>query len=549
MFFWKAANQPENDENVNNHTPCDGNDELRSDEATTSVTDHENSIFDSSDNETLRVILNDLKLRGDNENKNKVSDSYKTSNVPYDAIIHINSLADLNLKGWEIVLGERAKNIILEPEIFESKDGQQTEIETNKGHHANSSKIILESAVGVVVSVIGAYNRGKTFLLNQLCHISLPTGNLMHTEGVSITAGRENYTKIVFLDTAGADTPVKLDALECKRATDALLRELVLHLCSFIIIVVNRLRASDQMYIQQILKFCRTTNKKLGIIIVHNFFDLSTLADIEKVIKEEVESIFGAKQDEMQISIDGHHRSLKFFQSKQEDITVYHFVLAQAGSEAAEIWNIQSLDGIMNIFQTCSEYKRPLNVISNMIDFINSKLPQLLVLKDDSQNSSSQQNLQIVQHNTQPYIVLSDRKQLENFNVDLPCKLDLVKPIVYDDSGYFIRPESGNWQPRHNLYGDQDHIYVVCELPGFDEGKCKIKYGEETVVIEGTRDDLKKSPTDVILHQSEIPSGSFKLEIPLTCEVDTEKRTVKRNNGLVTITLPKKKPPMVEESL
>ena len=108
MFFWKAANQPENNENANNHIPCDGNDELRSDEATTSVTDHENSIFDSSDNETLRVILNDLKLRGDNENKNKVSDSYKTSNVPYDAIIHINSLADLNLKGWEIVLGERA---------------------------------------------------------------------------------------------------------------------------------------------------------------------------------------------------------------------------------------------------------------------------------------------------------------------------------------------------------------------------------------------------------------------------------------------------------
>ncbi len=347
------------------------------------------------------------------------------------------------------------------------------------------------------------------------------------------------------MDTAGSDTPVKNEALECKRATDALLRELILHLCSFIIVVVNSLRASDQIYIKQILNFRRSTNTRVGIIVVHNLLEVSKVCDVEIIIKDETKSIFGATEDEMQISVDGHDRSIKFFKSKQDGIDLHHFILAQTRSEAAEKWNVQSLDGIMNIFQTSSEYKHRLDIINDMINFINAKLPQLLVRRgDDPDNSSDHQNLQIVQHDNQPYIVLSDRKELEDLEED-PCdKLELAKRIIYDDSGYFIRGESGLWQPRHNLYGGHDQIYVIIELPGFGEGKCDFIVSETSIIVEGTRDDLKISPNDVALHQSEIPSGSFKLQIPLTCAVDADNVKVSRHDGLVTAIVPKKKIPV-----
>ncbi|CAF1270444.1 unnamed protein product [Didymodactylos carnosus] len=321
------------------------------------------------------------------------------------------------------------------------------------GGDANSSKSESETMDGVIVTILGAYNRGKSFL-----------------------------------------------------------------------------RATDQIYIKQILKYCKSTNKKTGIIIVHNLLDLSTVHDVTTIIEEEVKSVFEATEDEMQISVNGSHRTIRFFKSIQEGIHLRYFILAKAESEseAAKRWNTQSFDGVMNIFQASSEYKRHLDIISSMINFINDKLPQLL-LRDNSENSNPQQSLQIVQYNNQPYIVLSDRKDLEDLKQDSPYKLELVKPIVYDDSGYFIRHESSHWQPRHNLYGNEDHICAIFELPGVKQKDVKnLKIRENSIFIEGIRSDLKMSPTYVVLHQSEIPSGSFKLEIPLPRAVDLDSAEAER---------------------
>lgn len=519
-------------------------------ETETNVTTNETETI-TAGMKTLHGILGGLKLRDNNDNISRVSNKYQTSNTPYDIIIRINSLDDLSSKGWEIVLGERAQKFIFESHAAQAKKSEQTADSTSKNPtsevdnliqgDANSCKPESDMMTGIIVTILGAYNRGKSFLLNELCHIKVPSGDLIRTEGISITAGRERYTKIVFVDTAGTDTPVKSNAIECKRATDALIRELVLHLCSFIIIVVNRLRATDQIYIKQILKYCKSTNKKTGIIIVHNLLDLSRVNDVTTIIEEEVKTIFDATEDEMQISVNGSHRTIRFFKSVQEDIDLRHFILAKAESEAAKKWNIQSLDGIMNIFQTSSEYKRDLDIINSMVSFINEKLPQLLV-RSNSENSNSQQTLQVVQHNDLPYIVLFDRKDHEDPKQDPSSKFGLAKPIIYDDSGYFIRHESNLWQPRHNLYGNEHSIYAIFELPGVESKDIEnLKIRENSILIEGIRSDLKMSPTDAVLHQSEIRSGSFKLEILLPCAVELDSAEAKSDAGLVIITVSKKK--------
>ncbi|CAF5226853.1 unnamed protein product, partial [Rotaria magnacalcarata] len=113
-------------------------------------------------------------------------DIYRKSSIPtpYDVTIRINSLVALSTSGWEIVLGNSASEI-----------------------QSNSS--IPKDNRGVIVAVLGSYNRGKSFLLNELCGLNLPSGNLIHTEGISITAGRKQAENIVFIDTAGTDTAIQ----------------------------------------------------------------------------------------------------------------------------------------------------------------------------------------------------------------------------------------------------------------------------------------------------------------------------------------------------
>ncbi|CAF0923644.1 unnamed protein product [Didymodactylos carnosus] len=148
--------------------------------------------------------------------------------APHDVIIRMNSLTALSTNGWEILLGENTTDVT--PTMPTSENNR-----------------------GVVVAVLGSYNRGKTYLLNQLCNIQLPSGNLIHTEGISIAVPRKCGEGIIFIDTAGTDPAIQKDKLDDKKATEALLREVGLHLCSYIIILVNRLRATDQTYIQQVL--------------------------------------------------------------------------------------------------------------------------------------------------------------------------------------------------------------------------------------------------------------------------------------------------------
>jgi hypothetical protein len=262
----------------------------------------------------------------------------------------------------------------------------------------------------------------------------------VHTEGISIIAGRNLAENIIFIDTAGTDTPIPRDKLDDKKATETLLREIALYLCSHVIIVVNRLRATDQSYIQQVLQHCESSNSNKNMIIIHNLMDVQTIEDVNKIITTEVEHLFDAKLDTMKLQINHMSNDIKFFYSKQNGMTLRHFIFARHGFEAAKLWNRQSLDGIMSILQTAQDCRRDLDVIKEMINFVNPKLPQLFINNHEQDNQSMENNLQRLQvqmHNKKTHIVLTHRRELEDLKQD-PYPLILSPKLLYDDAGYFI---------------------------------------------------------------------------------------------------------------
>jgi HSP20 family molecular chaperone IbpA len=472
------------------------------------------------------IILSDLALR-DNNPQNKTQWSrYRKTDFLYDIVIRINSLEDLKIHGWEILLGKNTEKI---PPL----QGTSGNIE------------------GTTVAILGAYNRGKTFILSQLCGIRLPHSNLLHTEGISITAGQTNYTGIVFLDTAGTDTPITNDKVAYRRATEAFLREVVVHLSSFIIIVVNRLRATDQIYIDKVLEHCKNQNDRKGIMIIHNLFDVETVADVLSTITNEVEGIFGATQQEKQFTVGGKWTRAVCYSSKRYDFSLTHFILAKDGSPAARICNVQSLDCIMNMLQASSEQKNSLKIISRMIEFMNTRLSKFFSLKNSLEINGNQDNaqtvqskdedtLKIVQHEKQPYIVLSGRRRLQNLKEN-PYELVISEKLIYDDAGYFIKNIADQWQPRYNLCEDDNEVFIVLEMPGMEKNDYHISLSENFISIEGTRANLIETVTALMIHASEIPIGTFKLIIPFSCPVDINTAKKEHYHGLDKIRIQKKR--------
>lgn len=102
----------------------------------------------------------------------------------YDMVLDITSLVDV-ATGWPLYL----------------RDGSDTIEAMKMPSHT--------------VSVLGVFNRGKTFLSNKLGGYTLGNGDLVHTEGLSVILPRhsdDEGTTFTIVDTAGAQQPVDLGA-------------------------------------------------------------------------------------------------------------------------------------------------------------------------------------------------------------------------------------------------------------------------------------------------------------------------------------------------
>lgn len=480
----------------------------------------------------LRGLLRGLQTTNDTNQILHGRYSRSLEPTPYDVIIKINSLTALQTSGWEIVLGQSVDSVTQE---------------TNEP----------EDIYGVVVSVLGSFNRGKSFLLNQLCGIRLRHGNLVRTEGISITAGREQASNLIFIDTAGTDTAIPRNKLDDNKATEALLKEIALYLSSYIIIVVNRLRATDQSYIKQVLKH---SGGKKNIMIVHNLMDVETIADVQEVIKQEIEGIYEAQPGTMALQVDPNTKTINFFTSlhncsgandndvgnnANNDVKMHHFIFAKTDSEAAKIWNRQSIVGIMTMLQTATVYRRKLDVITEMIRYVNNKLPQILIFdkeQDMTPEDDSSPLAEIQHHVSKPYIVLTERRELKDLDQN-PCRLKVSSKLVYDDAGYLIGVNSidnGRWEPRYSKFETSDALHIVIELAGFTEDDIEPELFEDIIIINGRRAEFSSIFPNATSLYEKIPIGEFILKIRLDHKVNPDKAEMKCIEGLYEITCPKK---------
>ena len=381
----------------------------------------------------------------------------------YDVIIDIKSIKDIN-KGWQIKMKKKG--------------------EENYNKYKNS-KIIK-------IGVIGNSNKGKSFLLSKISKLELPSGYSIKTEGLSIKYPElEEYKdrKIVFLDSAGLETPVLneensntknkknknkkvilnennvkekekdffREKSREKLITELFLQNYIINNSDILIIVIGILTYSEQKLLNKIKTEIIKTKKKNKtnidkplILIIHNLMTYTLVEQIEDYIKDILLKcstftlVAGHKT-----STSKKEKKGKYFYEESNELKIFHLIYANEGSEAGNYYNDFTLNYIEQTYQNVTGLTS-FDVMKTIKERFKSISPDIIEKTEDkSAVEFEEENDQLI--------------KLKN-----PSNVTLKKCFI-DELG-FSNLKSNGFEPNYNYYiKDNEYLILKMEVPGNTE--------------------------------------------------------------------------------
>ncbi|MBN2803719.1 MAG: Hsp20/alpha crystallin family protein [Deltaproteobacteria bacterium] len=97
------------------------------------------------------------------------------------------------------------------------------------------------------------------------------------------------------------------------------------------------------------------------------------------------------------------------------------------------------------------------------------------------------------------------------------------------------------FSPQIDVRETKNAFIIDVDVPSVEKGNIDVNVDGQNVTITGTRNDvsIKKDKDGKVVQQERI-TGKFSRTIPLSKNVDADKMKVETQNGVFTITLPKK---------
>ena len=410
------------------------------------------------------------------ESQTKSEFLVKSAEEYYDVVIDINSINSLKKEGWEIKYNKQRK------EIYQKIIGEQT----------------------IKIGVIGLNNVGKSYLLSKIVRVEIPTGYSVETKGISIKYSQGDKGEeegICILDSAGFETPllkekkisenneiekeeiekeeenkdklkniIKLDEIEDllsrdKAQTERFIEQLILSLSDMIILVVGKLTRTEQKLITRVKNLAKINekNKIKSIIIVHNLAQYHKIIEVENHIRNYLclsatfnllnQKVFGVPE----------FKDRTFFVEKsndQEDIEVFHYIMAKEGTEAGDYYNKLTIELIKQQFNRFNK-RRKINIPNQITKLFSELSTEIIGEKMECKTLESDENR----------IVLKDKGNEGNKNTDK----FIIQNAYIDQDGNYLQ-NKGKYEPKYSMYfykeindeEDQEDNYLLLrlEIPG-----------------------------------------------------------------------------------
>jgi HSP20 family protein len=99
---------------------------------------------------------------------------------------------------------------------------------------------------------------------------------------------------------------------------------------------------------------------------------------------------------------------------------------------------------------------------------------------------------------------------------------------------------SGSWYPSVDIHEKANELVLTAELPGVDEKDIDIEVEPNSLTIKGRR-EMEKETKEEDYHRIERSYGSFYRSFSLPSYVVADKISAEFGDGLLKITMPKKK--------
>ena len=114
----------------------------------------------------------------------------------------------------------------------------------------------------------------------------------------------------------------------------------------------------------------------------------------------------------------------------------------------------------------------------------------------------------------------------------------------FEDSFRGVRESNGSlaaaaWSPAVDIYETANELVLKAELPGIDQKTIDVQVENNTLALRGER-KLEKETKEENYHRVERSYGSFYRSFSLPSTVDQEKIRAEYNEGVLTLTLPKR---------
>ena len=403
----------------------------------------------------------------------------------YDIIVDIKSVKDI-CKGWNIKMSEKA-----EKEYEELKKGKV-----------------------IKIGVIGNANKGKSFLLSKISKINLPVGTNIRTEGLSIKypeLEKFENRRIVLLDSAGLETPVLNEDekdekdLFKEKSRDKLITELflqnyIINNSDILIIVVGILTYSEQKLLNKIKLQLKNSKLRKSLFVIHNLMTFTKMSQVKEYVDTILKKSITFKLEEgHKISTSTEKINGLYYIEQNDDknpeFQIYHYIMANEGSEAGNYLNKFTCDQLNNYFIVTID--KPFDVIETLKErFI--YMSKEMFEKTEEIKPENFDN--------------TDNKIIK---LNKPTNITLKKCLI-DELG-FSNLRTNGFMPLYNYYRKEDKLIIRLEAPGnCSLSATVINLGEYvTIRIEGNK-KKDKEPEDLktnIYNNREI--GDFSLDIAL----------------------------------
>jgi len=342
-----------------------------------------------------------------------------------------------------------------------------------------------------IVAVVGLFDKGKTYLINKLFGLNLPSGKLFTTKGLSFFWAEER--RMLIVDSAGVQATVSyrgsgqdVQPIVDAQTTESIIFEVISRMAHYLLFVVNDLTWFEQKYIAMLQQKYVQTQASKELIVVHNMRTTSVV--------EEATSLFSHQIMQSYEGAMSHLGDLVYTARRDERTPAIHHVgICMENSEAGSKFNAPNLKYIMDSLEYRNTYGADVKLGERLAHEIHRILPTFVVSEslDGAKRSSEQMRAVYVDDEAGQREGAYVRKALLRLEVPHNVKASMRTQGVVSPLGEIIAHDV-NFEPKTNVYehreGREVRRTIEVECPGVPDENIVVTELPNGVKVEIQKD-------------------------------------------------------------